>query len=217
MTVEASLEPRVPSARSAESSLDRYPQERRQAERPGRPDLSSRKAIAAPRTGSRGQLAPTNISLEGKLVVSGQTSYLAVEQYRRLAATLHGLQTERGLKTLMVTSSLPAEGKTLTIANLALTLSESYQRRVLLIDADLRRPSIHEIFGLPNLTGLSDGLRAESGQLPVLEVSPHLSIVTAGRPDANPMAKLTSSRMQALLVEAQPLSTGFWWMRRPWA
>ena len=105
-------------------------------------------------------------------MVSGQTSHLAVEQYRRLAATLHGLQAERGLKTLMVTSTLPEEGKTLTIANLALTLSESYKRRVLLIDADLRRPSIHEVFGLPNQSGLTEGLRAESGQLSVLEVSP---------------------------------------------
>jgi capsular exopolysaccharide synthesis family protein len=121
---------------------------------------------------------------------------------RRRTSRWHGLQAERGLKTLMVTSTLPEEGKTLTIANLALTLSESYKRRVLLIDADLRRPSIHEVFGLPNQSGLTEGLRAESGQLSVLEVSPHLSIVPAGHPDANPMAKLTSARMQALLEEA---------------
>lgn len=194
-----------------ESSLDRYPRESRAAaeQRPARPQLSSAKPIAAPRTGGRGQLAPTNTAFEGKLIVSGQTSHIAVEQYRRLAATLHGVQTERGLKTLMVTSTVPEEGKTLTITNLALTLSESYKRRVLLIDADLRRPSIHHVFGLPNLTGLTEGLRAESGHLPVLEVSPWLSVVTAGHPDANPMAKLTSSRMQALIQEA---SAAFDWV-----
>ena len=65
---------------------------------------------------------------------------IAVEQYRRFAGALHELQIEQGLKTLMVTSAVPDEGKTLTVANLALTLSESCNRRVLLIDADLRRP-----------------------------------------------------------------------------
>jgi capsular exopolysaccharide synthesis family protein len=141
-------------------------------------------------------------ALEGRLIVSAATSPVAIEQYRRLAATLHGLQVERGLKRLMVTSSIPAEGKTLTIANLALTLSESYKRRVLLIDADLRRPSVHSVFGLPNLVGLGEGLRSERSQLSLLEVSPYLSILPAGHPDANPMAKLTSDRMRALLEEA---------------
>ena len=60
-------------------------------------------------------------------MVSSQTAPVAVEQYRRLAATLHQLQTERGLKMLLVTSTVPEEGKTLTVANLALTLSESVQ------------------------------------------------------------------------------------------
>jgi capsular exopolysaccharide synthesis family protein len=196
--------------RDEESSLERYPREgRAPIEKPTRSELSSSRPIAAPRTGGRGQLAPTRTELEGKLVISGQTVPMAVEQYRRLGATLHQLQTERGLKMLLVTSTVPEEGKTLTVANLALTLSESYKRRVLLIDADLRRPSIHEVFGLPNLTGLTDVLRVERGQLPVLEVSPHLSIVPAGHPDANPMAKLTSARMQALLEEA---SAAFDWV-----
>ena len=188
---------------SHESTLERYPRESRPgSERPRRPELSSSRPIAAPRTGGRGQLAPVNREMEGKLVVSRETASVAIEQYRRLAATLHELQIQRGLKTLIVTSTLPEEGKTLTIANLALTLSESYKRRVLLIDADLRRPSIHQVFGLPNVTGLTEGLRVERGQLPVLEVSPFLSVVPAGHPDANPMAKLTSDRMKALLDEA---------------
>ena len=72
------------------------------------------------------------------------------EQYRRLAATLHHAQAEHGLKVVMVASAVPGEGKTLTATNLALTLSESYQRRVLLIDADLRRPSLHDDVQVPN-------------------------------------------------------------------
>ena len=53
----------------------------------------------------------------------------------------------------MTASALPGEGKSLTAVNLALTLSESYHRRVLLIDADLRRPTVQRIFGLPPIAG----------------------------------------------------------------
>jgi protein-tyrosine kinase len=188
--------------RPDESSLERYPREGgASVERPSRFELAATRPVAAPRTSARG-LAPTNAAMEGKLIVSAETSPVAVEQYRRLAATLHGLHVERDLKMLIVTSSVPDEGKTLTVANLALTLSESYKRRVLLIDADLRRPSIHDVFGLPNVSGLSDSLRPERGRLSLLEVSPFLSILPAGQPDANPMAKLTSQRMKTLLGEA---------------
>ena len=64
----------------------------------------------------------------------------------------------------MVTSALAGEGKTLTSTNLALTFSESYRRSVLLIDADLRRPTLHETFQVPNVSGLGDGLRADKDQ-----------------------------------------------------
>jgi Mrp family chromosome partitioning ATPase len=106
-----------------------------------------------------------------------------VEQYRRLGAALHHHQLQSGARTLMVTSAVAAEGKTLTATNLALTLSHSYQRRVLLVDGDLRRPSVHEILRLPNMTGLSDSLRhPEKTGLRVHTISPYLSALTAGGP-----------------------------------
>jgi capsular exopolysaccharide synthesis family protein len=139
-----------------------------------------------------------------KVVVDADTNPASVEQYRRLAAVLHHAQNERGLRVIMVTSALPGEGKTLTASNLALTLSESYQRRVLLVDADLRRPSIHQLFALPSLSGLSDGLRSvEDRKLTLVEVSSHLTVLPAGRPDPDPMSVLTSSRMQYVLDEAR--------------
>src|SRR5687767_8240361 len=76
-------------------------------------------------------------------LVTGTSSAVSVEQYRKLAAVLHEEQVRSQLKTVIVTSALPGEGKTLTVVNLALTLSESYGRRVLVIDADLRGPSLH--------------------------------------------------------------------------
>jgi capsular exopolysaccharide synthesis family protein len=157
--------------------------------------------IAAPRQVPGTQLGAFDPGAGAKLVGSTDISPVAAEQYRRLAGSLHQLQTESGLKTLMVTSSLPREGKTLTVTNLALTLSESYKRRVLLIDADLRRPSIHDVLRLPNSTGLSEALKSSKGRPHVVEVSPMLSVLTAGKPDSDPMAGLSSERMVALLEE----------------
>ena len=67
-------------------------------------------------------------------------------EIQNLAAVLHDAQGTKGLKVIMIVSATAGEGKTLTAANLALTFSESYQRRVLLIDADLRRPALHGVF-----------------------------------------------------------------------
>jgi capsular exopolysaccharide synthesis family protein len=183
--------------------LARFPAEdRAEAGHTSRADVVSPRTIAAPRVGSGGHLGELAEALEGKLVLSAAASPVAVEQYRRLAGVLHELQITHGTRTLMVSSAVPSEGKTLTITNLALTLSESYHRRVLLIDADLRRPSLHEIFRLPNATGLSDGLRAGGAALSVLEVSSHLSVLPAGRAESNPMAGLTSERMRTFLEES---------------
>jgi capsular exopolysaccharide synthesis family protein len=103
----------------------------------------------------------------------------------------------------MVTSALPVEGKTLTAANVALTLAESYKRQVLLIDADLRRPWVHEMFQIPNLSGLNDGLRSsEDRKIPLLRLTDHLSVLTAGRPDRDPMSVLSGDRMRRVLQEA---------------
>jgi len=186
-----------------EPPLDRYPRENRdRVEGSKLAEMGGVATIAARRTGIKGQFTQLDSSVEGKLILSTETSPVAVEEYRRMAAALLGLQAERGLKTLMVTSTLPQEGKTLTIANLALTLSESYKRKVLLIDADLRMPAVGRLFGLPNVAGLSEGLRAEGSQLPILQVSSHLSVVPAGAPDENPMSKLTSPRMTSLMKQA---------------
>jgi capsular exopolysaccharide synthesis family protein len=140
---------------------------------------------------------------DAKLVTQGRAQSVPVEQYRRLAARLHLAQAEAGTRVVMVTSAVSSEGKTLTATNLALTLSESYKRRVLLIDADLRRPWVHELFRLPNLTGLNDGVRADvDRKVPLIAVSDYLSVLTAGRPDPDPMSVLASDRMRRILNDA---------------
>jgi capsular exopolysaccharide synthesis family protein len=141
-------------------------------------------------------------ALKNKLVIGPDIPPLTIEQYRRLAGILHDLQEKHGLKTLMVSSALPQEGKTLTVANLALTLSESYHQRVLLVDADLRRPSLHEVFGIPNGTGLSDIVNGTGSSISPAEISPCLSVLTAGRRLSSPLAMLTSERIRDVVVDA---------------
>lgn len=139
-----------------------------------------------------------------KLVVGGVIDGALIEQYRQLAAVLHHTQQSTGARSVMVTSALPSEGKTLTATNLALTLSQSYQRRVLLIDADLRRPRMREMFALPDGPGLTDSLAAGAGgQLPVHQVSSTLWVLTSGRTVPDPMSTLVSPAMRQLLDDAR--------------
>jgi capsular exopolysaccharide synthesis family protein len=141
---------------------------------------------------------------EGKTVLESEVSPQSREQYRRLAASLHHAQALHGTRVIMVTSALVGEGKTLTAANLALTLSQSYQKQVLLVDADLRRPSLQAVFGIRSGSGLMEGLTSHRERsVPVHQVSPKLGILQAGRPTSDPIAALTSERMRRLVDEAR--------------
>jgi len=215
---QGALVGRIP-ARASESSvrlsdeftLADYPLENRNGH--GRADavrtpseslLVSRVQVRA-RTSS---LSP-DLGRKGKLVVGSDNNAAFIEQYRRLAATLHDAQMEKGLKTVMVTSAVPREGKTLTAINLALTFSESYGRRVLLIDADLRRPSIHEVLAIPNDHGLSELLQSDRIEPTTVSVSPGLAVLPAGNISENPLAGLSSARMRTFVEE---MATRFDWV-----
>jgi protein-tyrosine kinase len=126
-----------------------------------------------------------------------------VEQFRRLAATLHHAQRANGLKSVLVTSATPGDGKTLTAINLALVLSQSYRYKVLLVDADLRRPSIPSVVDIADGTGLSETLRAVTDQkLALVPLAPGLTLLPAGQPIANSIEALTSPRMRSILEQA---------------
>ncbi len=199
-------EPRVaaptdtPSRTATGTTLDLYPgeaspvaEDERPQNRVVRPD-ETRQLVRTTVTA-----APSH-DPEGKLIRRG-TDPVLVEQYRRLAASLYDAQVQRSVRTVMVTSAVPREGKTLTTLNLALTLSESYNRRVLVVDADLRRPSIHSVLGIPNTQGLCDALRDQELAVPLVERSPNLTVLTAGHAGATLLAGLTSERMGILLDE----------------
>jgi protein-tyrosine kinase len=151
----------------------------------------------------RRSTARVDSTIANKLVVSREIEPGSVEQYRRLAGTLHRAQESHGIKVVMVSSAVQGEGKTLTASNLALTFSESYHRQVLLIDGDLRRPTLHTIFHVSNTSGLSNLTGSKDGRLLVREASPRLSILTAGQATNDPMAGLTSERMKRVIEEAR--------------
>ena len=138
-----------------------------------------------------------------RLVVSRTAGPMLIEQFRSLAATLHQAQQAQPLTSVIVTSASPGDGKSHVAVNLALTLSDSYRRRVLLIDADLRRPSLHLVFRIPNTHGLSAALKAKTDEkVAAVQISETLTLLPAGHPEPNPLGGLSSDRMKRIVADA---------------
>jgi polysaccharide biosynthesis transport protein len=127
------------------------------------------------------------------------------EAYRMLQANLKFLSSDNPPRVITMTSSVPQEGKSTTTANLGLVLAEM-GHKVLLIDADLRRPSQHQIWELPNSVGLTNIL-VEPGKWSgsVRSENEHLDIITAGVIPPNPVRLLDSQRMAHLIGEWREL------------
>ncbi len=121
------------------------------------------------------------------------------EAYRMLQANLKFISSDKALEVIVVTSSVPKEGKSTVSANLAAAMAQ-LGRRVLLVDADMRHPMQHHIWELTNAAGLSDVIvgQAEFEQS-VTEVMAKLDVLTAGVIPPNPMALLDSKRMASLI------------------
>lgn len=193
----------VPAPIGAAPVLDRYLVEE------SSPAASPKSVVTPSRSPRREHALIVPAFLRGKLVTTPEADPLCVEQFRRLAALLEEQQATRALRSIMVSSALPRDGKSLTVTNLALTLSETYRRRVLLLDADFHRPSIHEMFGLPNDVGLANALHARSGELPYVRVSPTLAVLPAGHAQETPVAALNVESLRALVSE---MATRFDWI-----
>lgn len=124
----------------------------------------------------------------------------AAEAYRTLRTNILFSSLDRPLHTLLVTSTAPNEGKSTTLANLAVTMAQAEQR-VLMVDCDLRRPSLHSLFGASNEGGLTSALLEQSeGPLPIQSTSvPGLRLLTSGPLPPRPADLLGSRRMGALI------------------
>ena len=127
------------------------------------------------------------------------------EAYRRLRTSVLLSSPGRPPKTLVITSCVPSEGKSTTAINLAVTLAQT-GARVLVIDADMRRPTVHSSFGIDNRAGLSNILSNEMSHVETLalvqkEKESGLYLLTSGPIPPNPAELLGSSQMRKLLLE----------------
>jgi len=127
------------------------------------------------------------------------------EQFRILRTNLLFPSSGKSPRTIMVTSSVPDEGKSLIAANLSVSIAQSIQEHVLLIDCDIRRPCVHTEFGFGDVPGLSDHL---SRRIPVSSLLlktkvNKLSILPGGSPAHNPSELVSSQKMSKLLQEVK--------------
>jgi capsular exopolysaccharide synthesis family protein len=121
------------------------------------------------------------------------------EAYRMLQANLKFLSSDKALKVIVVTSSVPKEGKSTVSANMAAAMAQ-LGRKVLLVDADMRHPLQHHIWELTNAAGLSDVIVGQAEfESTVKEAMPKLDVLSAGVIPPNPMALLDSKRMASLI------------------
>lgn len=126
------------------------------------------------------------------------------EAYRTLRTNIQFSSLDKPLHTLLATSTSLDEGKSITLANLAVTMAQAEQR-VILVDCDLRRPGLHSIFGLPNEHGLTSVI-LEQGEapLPLQQTDvPGLSLLASGPLPPRPADLLGSRRMEALIERLQ--------------
>ncbi len=123
------------------------------------------------------------------------------EAYRSLRANLSFYSLDKPLRTLMVTSPAAGEGKSTTIANLAVTMAQS-GRRTIVVDTDLRRPALHELFGAQMSPGLTDAMMAAAGDLPLQKTAvENLWLLSSGPKPPNPADLLGAERMAQIIAQ----------------
>ena len=167
----------------------------------GRAAAPASHAVTAPSGGADGTAVQANPQIDQQLVAALAPTSLAAEQYRSLRTRLKQAERGRPLRTIAITSPAKGDGKSLTAANLALTMAQEYQQRVLLLDADLRRPTLHRLFGLSETPGLVDLLMngAEIDEALVFLPDHHLTVLPAGIPPSHPAELLGSATMRGVL------------------
>ena len=129
------------------------------------------------------------------------------EQFRTLRSRLYRLREKKSLRTLLITSTCKGEGKSFAALNLAQAIVRQHERRALLIDADLRAPSLHVRMGAPSAPGLSDYLAGEADEFSIIQADAKedLFFIPAGRSVSNPTELLASNRLKSLLGRLAPV------------
>ena len=134
-------------------------------------------------------------------------SAIAAEQFRTLRSRLYQLRGSQQLRTLLIASSVPAEGKTFVTNNLAQAIVRQPDRRCLIIDADLRCSRLHVPLGAPPSPGLTDYLLGEADETAVIQHGQegNLCFIPGGKEVANPSELLLNGRLKTLLERVTPI------------
>lgn len=148
---------------------------------------------------------PSRKGQQVRLIVLDQPTGAASEAYRNLRTAVQFIGTREGIKSFLVTSPLAGEGKSSATANLGLLMAQA-GLRVILLSADLRKPSLHANFGLPNTRGLSNWLMsADTAHWPLIQDPgiPNLRLISSGPVPPNPAELLSSARLSRVIREIE--------------
>jgi protein-tyrosine kinase len=147
------------------------------------------------------------INLERNAFLDPATPPSVREQFRTLRSRLYQLRDKQPLRTVLVTSCLPGEGKTFVANNLAHALARQQNCRVLLIDADLRHPDLHPGFGTQSSPGLAEYLKGEVDEMAIIQrgLPEYLCFIPGGKQAANSAELLANGRLRVLLDTVGPV------------
>jgi capsular exopolysaccharide synthesis family protein len=151
------------------------------------------------------------LSPQSRLVCLVDREGIAAEKFRFLGVRLRQLRQNRPLKKVLITSSIPQEGKSMVAANLACTLARRKQQKTLLLEGDLRRPTLSQMFGLGSLPGICEWLQGEPGAMRNIYrlEGPGCWFLPAGSSPRNPLELMQSGRLGALMEQ---LAAWFDWI-----
>lgn len=144
-----------------------------------------------------------NLEIESMLVAYHDPQSVEAELFKILRTNLLFPSKGRPPKSILITSAMPGEGKSFVASNLAISIANGLEEHVLLVDADVRRPSIHRFFGLGRTEGLCDYLQKGKNVSNHFIKTPidKLTLLPAGSPPDNPVELLTTQKMKALIHE----------------
>ena len=153
---------------------------------------------------------PVSIREESRLVSVGKEGSLGAEKFRFLAVRLHQLRQSRPLKKILITSTIPQEGKSTVATNLACTLARRRSQKTLLLEGDLRRPSLGVQFGFAKIPGLCEWLSGQAETINIYRLEGlGLWVLPAGAAPQNPLELMQSGKLSALMKQ---LETWFDWI-----
>jgi protein-tyrosine kinase len=179
-------------------------------------DILSRTVLSAPGSGEylrfddlRARCARPIWHLDPNVNVflNADSSARGSEQFRTLRSRLYQMRSNQPLRTLLVTSAIPTEGKTFVANNLAQAVIRQPDRRALLIDADLRRSRLHVPLGAPSSPGLTDYLRGTADLISIIQQGQegNLCFIPGGNEATNPSELIANGRMKVLLDRLAPI------------